>query len=68
MPIQRTIAPPADTLTDKGRRTLEPRVESPPGMVRQVARGLGGRRSLAAFAEMLGRFATSLERDLEDAS
>ena len=53
-------------LTDKGRRTLERVLKARRAWFDRLLEGWDN-RDLTAFAEMLGRFATSLEHDLEDA-
>ena len=53
-------------LTDKGRRTLDRVLKARRAWFDRLLEGWED-ADLAAFAEMLGRFATSLERDLEDA-
>ncbi|MGO9963096.1 MAG: MarR family winged helix-turn-helix transcriptional regulator [Acidimicrobiales bacterium] len=53
-------------LTESGRRTLERVLKARRAWFDRLLEGWDD-RDLAAFAAMLGRFATSLERDLEDA-
>jgi DNA-binding MarR family transcriptional regulator len=53
-------------LTDKGRKTLERVLKARRAWFDRLLEGWDD-RDLANFAAMLGRFATSLERDLEDA-
>lgn len=53
-------------LTDKGRRTLERVLKARRAWFDRLLEGWDD-RDLVVFAGMLGRFATSLERDVEDA-